>query len=264
MRKKRFYVFLIVFLALFMLGIEAYADIPKILSYSGRLTDSAGRPVTSTRVLKFKIYSALTSGSVIWNSGNYSASPDANGVFSVLLGTQSDPVTDAVFNDTPRYLEIILDGTTMSPRARLVSSPYAYRALIADNVSNEAITRAKVAKGNFVKQIIAGNNVTITSDEGSGTGVVTIEVKSSAIPWTTSVNDIYNNKSGNVGIGMTNPTAKLDVNGSTGYNQVRIRTSYTPTASGDTNGNTGDISWDNGYIYVKTSAGWKRAALAAF
>ncbi|MCK4597097.1 hypothetical protein KAU04_03625, partial [bacterium] len=69
---------------------------------------------------------------------------------------------------------------------------------------------------------------------------------------------------GNVGIGTTSPTAKLDVNGANGYDQVRMRTSYTPTGTGDTNGNAGDVAWDDNYVYIKTSGGWKRAALGTF
>lgn len=69
---------------------------------------------------------------------------------------------------------------------------------------------------------------------------------------------------GHVAIGTYYPTAKLDVNGSTGYDQLRMRTSYTPTRTSDTNGNVGDIAWDDSYIYIKTSAGWKRAALGTF
>ena len=72
------------------------------------------------------------------------------------------------------------------------------------------------------------------------------------------------NSNGSVGIGTPSPTAKVDVNGSTGYDQVRMRRSYTPSATSDTNGNTGDIAWDDDYIYIKTSAGWKRAALTTF
>lgn len=66
---------------------------------------------------------------------------------------------------------------------------------------------------------------------------------------------------GNVGIGTSTPTARLDVSGATGYNQLRARTSYTPSSSGDTNGNIGDIAWDNNYIYVKTNTGWGRSTL---
>ena len=38
----------------------------------------------------------------------------------------------------------------------------------------------------------------------------------------------------------------------------------TPASSADTQGQTGDITADDNYIYVKTSTGWKRAALTAF
>jgi hypothetical protein len=56
-------------------------------------------------------------------------------------------------------------------------------------------------------------------------------------------------------------TSKLDISGTTGYQQLRLRNSYTPTTSGDTNGEIGDISWDDNYIYVKTNSGWGRSSL---
>ncbi len=67
-----------------------------------------------------------------------------------------------------------------------------------------------------------------------------------------------------VGIGTTSPTAALDVNGANGYDQIRMRTSFTPTGTADTNGNTGDIAWDDSYVYIKTSVGWKRTTLSTF
>jgi hypothetical protein len=69
---------------------------------------------------------------------------------------------------------------------------------------------------------------------------------------------------GSIGIGAITPTSRVDVTGAQGYNQFRMRTSYTPTATGDTNGNTGDMAWDADYIYIKTGAGWKRTALSTF
>lgn len=62
----------------------------------------------------------------------------------------------------------------------------------------------------------------------------------------------------------TVPTSMLDITGSNGFSQLRLRTSYTPTSTSDTNGNVGDFSWDDNYFYIKTNAGWKRAPLTTF
>jgi hypothetical protein len=69
---------------------------------------------------------------------------------------------------------------------------------------------------------------------------------------------------GNLGIKTTSPTDLIDINGANGYSQLRLRTAYTPTGTADANGNTGDVSWDANYIYIKTAAGWKRSALSTF
>jgi hypothetical protein len=60
------------------------------------------------------------------------------------------------------------------------------------------------------------------------------------------------------------PHAQVDVNGANGYNQLRLRTTFTPTGTADPMGAVGDIAWDENYTYVKTAAGWKRAALTTF
>ncbi|MCD4737476.1 MAG: hypothetical protein K8R53_15640, partial [Bacteroidales bacterium] len=69
---------------------------------------------------------------------------------------------------------------------------------------------------------------------------------------------------GNVGIGTPNPVSLLDVHGLTGYNQLRLQTPYTPTGTGDPAGNTGDVAWDEDYLYIKTASGWKRASLGTW
>jgi hypothetical protein len=69
---------------------------------------------------------------------------------------------------------------------------------------------------------------------------------------------------GRIGCGTPAPTAQLDVNGATGYNQLRLRSSYTPSGTADANGAVGDVAWDGNYVYVKTVGGWKRAALTTF
>ncbi len=66
---------------------------------------------------------------------------------------------------------------------------------------------------------------------------------------------------GNIGINNESPTSKLDIVGTNGYQQLRLRTSYTPTSTADSNGEIGDIAWDNSYLYIKTGTGWGRVRL---
>jgi hypothetical protein len=69
---------------------------------------------------------------------------------------------------------------------------------------------------------------------------------------------------GNVGIGTTTPTAKLDILG----NNIRLQTFSTPVnGATPTAGNLGEIRLDANYLYVCTGTGtttWKRVALTAF
>jgi hypothetical protein len=67
-----------------------------------------------------------------------------------------------------------------------------------------------------------------------------------------------------VSIGTNSATAYFQIKGAFGYNQLRMETTYTPTDSADANGSVGDLSWDDNYIYMKVSTGWKRATLSAF
>jgi hypothetical protein len=71
-----------------------------------------------------------------------------------------------------------------------------------------------------------------------------------------------------IGQGNTSPTSLVDISGTTGYDQLRLRTQYNPTSSADANGNVGDICWGlNGatpYIYLKTAGGWIRSILTGF
>lgn len=67
-----------------------------------------------------------------------------------------------------------------------------------------------------------------------------------------------------VNIDTDTPTAQLDLNGPTGYEQLRLRTAFTPTGSADSRGEVGAVAWDENYFHLKTAGGWKRAALSPF
>jgi hypothetical protein len=68
------------------------------------------------------------------------------------------------------------------------------------------------------------------------------------------------NSAGDVGVGITTPTAKVDVNSDV----LRLRTAKTPESSSAV-GNQGAICWDASYMYVCVAENtWKRSALTTW
>ncbi|ARK08887.1 hypothetical protein A6C57_00380 [Fibrella sp. ES10-3-2-2] len=64
----------------------------------------------------------------------------------------------------------------------------------------------------------------------------------------------------------TSPSTSVNIgeiagNGVATFPKLVIKTRYTPTGTGDTYGEVGQITYDDNYAYQKTSVGWKRSAL---
>ena len=91
--------------SLFLIVMSANAEIPKMISYQGRITDSGGTPVPDGSYdMRFRIFDAATGGTVQWNSGVFSVDI-SGGVFNVLLGESPQPAVDLDFDEniTSRY-----------------------------------------------------------------------------------------------------------------------------------------------------------------
>ncbi|TPW03396.1 MAG: serine threonine rich antigen, partial [bacterium] len=97
----------------------AWATVPWMINYQGRLTDSSGKAVSGSYAFKFRLYDALTSGTKQWEeSQTVTLIESDNGVFSVVLGS-STVLTSVDFN-TPMWLSVQVDSDSeMTPRQRL-------------------------------------------------------------------------------------------------------------------------------------------------
>ena len=106
---------------------QAQADIPQIMSYQGKVTDSGGLPVADgSYTMQFRIYDSSSSGTLLWDSGARSILL-SGGVFGVLLGESPQPALDLPF-DEDYWLLVTFEGTNQTPRQRLVSAGYSYMA----------------------------------------------------------------------------------------------------------------------------------------
>lgn len=119
----------------------ALAAVPTSITVQGKLTDAANNPISGLQSFNFKIFDASVGGTVLWPSAggeNQSLTSDADGLWVGLVGAVT-PLTDTVFADTSRWLEITVAGTTL-PRVRLVTGPYAHRTGTVDGATGGGVT----------------------------------------------------------------------------------------------------------------------------
>ena len=112
----------------------AIAQVPQLIRYQGTLVDSNNVPLEGTYNLTFRLYGAATGGTALWTE-TQTAVAISRGVFNVLLG-QVAPLTLTFDKDYWLSAQVGTDAE-MSPRQRLTSVPYAYRADVADRVQDQ-------------------------------------------------------------------------------------------------------------------------------
>lgn len=92
-------------------------------TYQGRLQQS-GQAYTGTADLVFRLYDQAAGGSQVGPTVSKSNWPVSDGLFQVDLDFGA-----AAFDGQPRYLEVLVDGTALSPRQAVRPAPVALFAL---------------------------------------------------------------------------------------------------------------------------------------
>lgn len=139
---------LFVCFASFVVSLSAFAQsAPPLINYQGRLVDSYGAPLpTSDYALEVRIYTNAVSGASVWGpqifdgqtglSGHGAKVPVVHGYFNVILGpcdTKTNSILDG-FAGTETYVSVFTNGTPISPRQRILSTPYALNGVPAGTI----------------------------------------------------------------------------------------------------------------------------------
>ena len=94
-------------------------------SYQGRVL-LEGEPVDFESVFLFRLWDDPDGGTMLSESDNLVATPDEDGFITlpVSFGVAT-PSGEPLYNDEPRYLEIVVNNQTLSPRQRLRAAPFS-------------------------------------------------------------------------------------------------------------------------------------------
>ncbi len=120
-------------LALAVAGLALHAlpalavDVPRQITFQGRLVRADGNPETAPQDLRFALYATSTGGVSLWDE-THPGTPVTNGYYAVVLGS-SQPLPPSAFTGQALYLGVSLAGQAeLTPRLHLVSVPYSLRA----------------------------------------------------------------------------------------------------------------------------------------
>lgn len=137
---KRFSKIMFVLVGILCLTALVYADVPRVINYQGKFTDSDDNPLSGNYIVTFRLYEVTSGGEAIWEEGHILSVE--NGLFNALLGSIKPLEID--FNkDLWLGIEVASDGE-MTPRVKLTSSAYALNAQAIDMLDSTQLLRNDV------------------------------------------------------------------------------------------------------------------------
>ena len=235
-------VLVLTIVALTIFAASAIGQVPQKMNYQVMLTNDSDEPLADAAVtLVFRLYDHEVAGSQVWTE-THNTNTNSIGVVSVTLG---DNVTlGSHLFDEPLWLEVVVDGETLTPRRELVSSPYALFAndahMLGNELAEDYVLDSDLMTGGVIntpsnpvdwtklKNVPAG--FADGSDASGGTGDGHSLDASDGNP----VDALYVDATGNVGIGLTSPAHKFSVyHGSGGFTYGQFANATTGTAFGD-------------------------------
>lgn len=194
-------------------------------TYQGQLKQ-AGLPASGNFNMEFRLFDALAGGNQVDGPVALPVQAEA-GQFSAVLNSNNEFGASA-FDGNRRWVEVRVNGTTLSPRQELTAAPYALRvpgidghslsaadgsplnAVYVDNAGRVGVGTTAPAQSLSVAGTVQSTSGGFMFPDGS---VQSTAATGGSGFWSANGTHIFKNNAGNVGIGTNTPTAKFEVRG---------------------------------------------------
>src|SRR5688572_18842175 len=136
--------------------------VPGEMNYQGKLTSPAGNPLTGPQTIVVEVFDDPTAGTLLFGPESHSVTA-SNGVFNLRIGSLSAPAAlpTALQGAGTRWLRLTVNGTVMSPRQQLLSTPHAMSVAAGSigttELANNAVTTGKILDGEIVNADVSAS-----------------------------------------------------------------------------------------------------------
>ncbi|MGO9302730.1 MAG: hypothetical protein ACLP3R_03375 [Candidatus Korobacteraceae bacterium] len=226
-------------------AVATTAQVPRLVRFSGALTDATGNAPGSVVGVTFSLYAEQSGGAPLWSEVQ-NVQVDKTGHYTALLGfTQPDGLPIDLFTAAQaQWLGVRVEAQAEQPRIMLLSVPYALKAADAETFGGKPPS-AYASASSSANSVLNGSihDPKVKNDHpltlsGSGTTDY-IPLWTNASTLSSSV--IYQGSGHEIGIGTSNPVTPLEVTGSNSVSIVDV----TQTGSSG-NAVSGDITATSG------------------
>lgn len=152
----------------------AYPSTPtapnRILSYQGRLTNTAQSPISDPTAMTYTLYDDATGGSILWSSNTCTIDPDQDGIFNANLGAGSGAGADnencggnisedvfTLYNNV--WLEVAVGAETLTPRQPIRTVAYAL-----NSATLQGLPPAEIASHSTILMMNSAGEVVLGTD----------------------------------------------------------------------------------------------------
>jgi hypothetical protein len=207
-------------------GVSLAEDLGTVFSYQGRLETAGSEPLNGSYDFQFRIYDTpiVGTGTAIGELMEEPNVPVTEGIFNVRLDPDPSGTDPNLFNGEVRYLEIAV---------RKTGSAESYYTISPRQRINAAPYAITASSARWLRGRNSTEKVVYVDDSGNvGVGTTNPTAKLE-VNGNIKTAGVYEDGFGNVGIGTRSPSAELEVNGTIVSQNIVYKTADQTIGSGN-------------------------------